>query len=60
MGVTEELVARRAEAPPKPDDIEPEEKTLMLFRRGYLLGWHHGIEDAIEIAQEVEEEEVDD
>lgn len=54
MSCTEALQQRLAEGPEKPDPTS-EEKRDPRFQQGYALGWHHGLEDAIEISEEVEE-----
>lgn len=55
MSCEEALTRHKEAAAPAPEreDYAPIQDTIG-FQLGYRLGWHHGLGDAIEIAEEVE------
>lgn len=55
MSIASLLRAHKRSAPPKPE-VPPELKKTAVYDLGYRMGWHHAMEDAIEIAEEAEDD----
>jgi hypothetical protein len=56
MSVSEELRKHKDQAPPAPGREESKAvKDTLEGQLGYRLGWHHAMDDAIEIAEDEEE-----